>query len=395
MKNKEHLRFITPSYMKLFSFRQRYLINFFTHVLVFGFGFVIGIPLTFYLYETLSINFQIQRILLPSYGPNSKFSPPLVITNSKSRKGLSDFLKPPRAMHDMSEEELLWRASMVPKINHPPFNHTPKVAFMFLTKGPLLSAPLWERFFKGNKGLYSIYVHSLPSFSGTVLPSSVFHGRRIPSKEVKWGENNMVKAERCLLANALLHFSNQRFVLLSESCIPLFNFSTIYTYLINSTKNFIEAYDMPDKVGRGRYNPKMKPLVRLSQWRKGSQWFQIDRELAVEIVSDKLYFPVFKKYCNGKCYSDEHYIPTLVNIKFWKRNSKRTMTWVDWSKGGPQPSRYNGKDVTSDFLKHIRSRRTCEYNGHTTNICYLFARKFTSDALDRLLSFASNIMQFN
>ncbi|CAL0322235.1 unnamed protein product [Lupinus luteus] len=319
-----------------------------------------------------------------------------VITNSKSRKGLSDFLKPPRAMHDMSEEELLWRASMVPKINHPPLNHRPKVAFMFLTKGPLLLAPLWERFFKGNKGLYSIYVHSLPSFNGTVPPSSVFHGRRIPSKEVKWGENSMIEAERRLLANALLDFSNQRFVLLSESCIPLFNFSTIYTYLINSTKNFVQAYDnISGKVGHDRYNPKMKPLVSLSQWRKGSQWFQIDRELAVEIVSDNLYFPVFKKYCNGKCYSEEHYIPTLVNIKFWKSNSKRTMTWVDWSKGGYHPSRYNGTDVTADFLKRIRSRRTCEYNGHAINICHLFARKFTSDALDRLLSFASNIMQFN
>ncbi|KAE9600262.1 putative glycosyl transferase, family 14 [Lupinus albus] len=216
MKNKGHVRLITSN-MKLFSFGQHDLINFFTHVIVFGFGFVIGIALTFYLYETFSINFQIQQFLLPSYGLKSQFSPPFlpsstspqilnsttindstsnihsknsssmtnhkrVIKNSKPRKGLSDFLKPPRAMHDMSEEELLWRASLVPKINIPPFNQTPKVAFMFLTKGSLHLAPLWERFFKGNKGLYSIYVHSQPSFNGTVPPSSVFHGRRIPSK---------------------------------------------------------------------------------------------------------------------------------------------------------------------------------------------------------------------
>ncbi|KAJ1405728.1 Glycosyl transferase, family 14 [Sesbania bispinosa] len=205
----------------------------------------------------------------------------------------------------------------------------------------------------------------------------------------------MIEAERRLLANALLDFSNQRFVLLSEACIPLFNFSTIYTYLMNSTQTFVEAYDLQGNVGRGRYSPKMRPLIRLSQWRKGSQWFQIDRALALQIVSDQHYFPVFKKYCNPQCYSDEHYLPTLVSIKFWKRNSNRTLTWVDWSRGGPHPSRYIRTDVTVDFLNSIRYGSTCEYNGKITNICHLFARKFTPHALDRLLRFAPKLMQFN
>ncbi|RZC02165.1 glycosyltransferase BC10-like [Glycine soja] len=312
-----------------------------------------------------------------------------------TRVGLREFLKPPMAMHDMSDEELLWRASMVPMVHKLPFKQTPKIAFMFLTKGPVLLAPLWQRFFKGNEGLYSIYVHSYPSFNETVPESSVFHGRNIPSQEVRWGENSMIEAERRLLANALVDFTNQRFVLLSESCIPLFNFSTIYTYLMNSTKTFVEAYDLPGEVGRGRYSPQMRPQIRLSQWRKGSQWFQIDRSLALQIVSDHQYFSVFKKYCKPSCYSDEHYLPTLVSIKFWKRNSNRTLTWVDWSRGGPHPSRYFRTDVTIEFFNKLRFGRSCEYNGRTTNICHLFARKFTPHALDRLLRFAPKIMQFN
>jgi len=214
-------------------------------------------------------------------------------------------------------------------------------------------------------------------------------------QEVKWGENSMIEAERRLLANALLDFSNHRFVLLSESCIPLFNFSTIYNYLMNSKKTFVEAYDLESAVGRGRYNNKMSPLIKLSQWRKGSQWFQIDRSLALHIVSDKLYFSMFKNYCNPPCYSDEHYLPTLVSIKFWRRNSNRTLTWVDWSKGGPHPSKFIRTDVTIDFLERLRFGSTCEYNGKTTNICHLFARKFTPHALDRLLRFAPKLMQFN
>lgn len=203
MKYKQQEASTAASYMKLFSVHQPYLFNIFTHVLVFGSGLLIGITLTFCL-RNFSLNFQIQQFLLPSsFGlkPQLSPSPPIISTNNVSisnnhikkpssminhkrvtRKGLSDFLRPPMTMHDMGEEELLWRASMVPKIHKPPFKHNPKVAFMFLTKGPVLLAPLWERFFKGNEGLYSLYVHSPPSFNGTVPQSSVFHGRRIPSK---------------------------------------------------------------------------------------------------------------------------------------------------------------------------------------------------------------------
>ncbi|RDX67841.1 hypothetical protein CR513_53238, partial [Mucuna pruriens] len=391
MKNKQQEGSLGAA--KLVCAPPHTMFNLFSHVLLFASGLLIGITLTFYLKE-LSLSFRFHQLFLPSL-------PPSISTSNNhttfTRHGLRDFLRPTKVvMHDMTEEELLWRASIVPRIKELPYKHTPKVAFMFLTKGPVLLGPLWERFFKGNQGFYSVYVHSHPSFNDTLVPpTSVFHGRRIPSKEVRWGDFNIVGAERRLLANALLDMSNQRFVLLSESCIPLFNFSTIYNYLMNSSKTFVEAYDKPGAVGRGRYSPRMRPLVRLSQWRKGSQWFQIDRALAIEIVSDQQYFPLFKKHCRNGCYGDEHYLPTFVSIKFWQRNSNTTLTWVDWSRGGAHPSRFMRTDVTPDFLMSLRHGRTCKYNGNTTNICHLFARKFMPQALDRLLRFAPRIMQFN
>lgn len=85
-------------------------------------------------------------------------------------------------MHNMSDKELLRRASMVPQIEGYPLDILPKVAFMFLTKGPLPLAPLWELFFKGHQGFYSIYVHTHPSYNDSWPQSSVFYGRRIPSQ---------------------------------------------------------------------------------------------------------------------------------------------------------------------------------------------------------------------
>lgn len=214
----------------------------------------------------------------------------------------------------------------------------------------------------------------------------------ITMQKVEWGKVNMIEAERRLLANALLDFSNQRFVLISESCIPLFNFSTIYSYLMNSTQNYVMAYDDISAVGRGRYRTQMSPTITLKQWRKGSQWFEMDRELALEVVSDRTYFPIFQKYCKGySCYADEHYLPTFVSVKFWERNSNRSLTWVDWSKGGLHPTKFVRPEVTAEFLENLRNKK-CKYNGNNTNVCFLFARKFLPTALTRLMRFAPRVM---
>ncbi|KAL7590759.1 hypothetical protein Lser_V15G37128 [Lactuca serriola] len=386
MKNNQNT--VVPP-LKLFNapFQPSNLLSL---ILFFAFGLCFGILLTF---QLKNVSFNLLFNEFPLYTTtNTTALPPPPTQNMR----LEDFIHPSKIMHQMTDQELIWRASMVPKVRNYPFHRTPKVAFMFLTRGPVLLSPLWERFFKGHNGLFNIYVHCSDSFSNRTEPKhSVFHGRRIPSKEVQWGKVNMVEAERRLLANALLDFSNQRFVLLSEACIPLFNFSTVYSYLINSNQNFVESYDLMGPVGRGRYSRKMHPTIKLQEWRKGSQWFEMDRDLALEVISDKTYFPVFQKYCNGSCYADEHYLPTFVSKKFGARNSRRTLTFVDWSKGGPHPARYTRYDVTVQFLEKLRSDSHCEYNGRKNYTCHLFARKFTPHALDRLLRIAPKVMQFN
>ncbi|KAL1295922.1 hypothetical protein HN51_056738 [Arachis hypogaea] len=387
------------SVSKLFN-AQLHFVRFLTYILILGFGVTIGVIFSFYLKDcTFSLQFtQLSVSALPRKASMQPPPPPPPITETQtsnhSHVGLKEFLKPPPIMHDMDDKELMWRASMSAKIPEYPFDRVPKVAFMFLTRGPLFFAPLWEQFFKGHEGYYSIYVHSNPSFNASQPEkNSVFHGRRIPGKEVQWGNVNMVEAERRLLANALLDVSNQRFVLLSESCIPIFNFTTVYSYLMNSTQNYVMAYDENSPVGRGRYSIRMLPDVSLRQWRKGSQWFEMDRELALEVVSDRKYFPIFQQYCRGSCYADEHYLPTYVSINFWEGNSNRSLTFVDWSRGGPHPATFMRSEVTVEFLEKLRSKR-CQYNGNSTNVCFLFARKFLPNTLSRLLNLAPEVMHF-
>ncbi|KAF4400856.1 hypothetical protein G4B88_004399, partial [Cannabis sativa] len=409
MATKPEKEYPVTSFPKHFTLQMN-LPGLISHFLIFGSGLALGITLSFYIKDLPLINFHYRQqplLLTTATPPLSKQNPPLIFspptlpsllipkqtvfsntTSSRTtpaRIGLTEYLKPPNVSHDMDDDELLWRASMSPKLRKTPFRFTPKIAFMFLARGALPLAPFWDRFFKGHEGLYSIYVHSDHSFNDTVQQNSAFYDRRIPSKNVRWGDPNMMDAERRLLANALLDYSNQRFVLISESCIPLFNFSTVYNYMMDSTKTFVESYDLPGAVNQGRYNIRMRPQIRLHQWRKGSQWFQLDRAISIEVVADQKYFPVFKRFCHGSCYTDEHYLPTFVSIRFCRRNSNRTLTWVDWTRGGPHPTRFIRQDVTVDLLKRLRHGSKCEYNGKHTNVCHLFARKFLPNTLDRLL----------
>lgn len=205
----------------------------------------------------------------------------------------------------------------------------------------------------------------------------------------------MVDGERRLLANALLDFSNERFVLLSESCIPVYDFATVYDYLISSEHSFVQSYDDPSGNGRGRYRGGMQPDIKLSQWRKGSQWFEINRQLAIQIISDEKYLSIFRRHCKPPCYPDEHYIPTYLNMFSGSLNSNRSLTWVDWSKGGPHPATYEGVNITENFIRLIRNNGTnCVYNNKLNSVCYLFARKFASSALEPLLNLSSSLMRF-
>ncbi|EPS73540.1 hypothetical protein M569_01216 [Genlisea aurea] len=310
---------------------------------------------------------------------------------------LESFLRHRNLSHRMTDDELFWRASLVPQKMEFPFKRVPKVAFMFLTRGPLPLLPLWERFFAGqDTEMYSVYVHALPGYVFNLSTSSVFSQRQIPSQHVEWGSISLVDAEKRLLANALLDFSNERFVLVSESCIPIYDFKTVYRYLVGSKQSFIQSYDDPSRQGRGRYSSWMKPYVRLSEWRKGSEWFEMHRDLAVRIVSETKYYSVFRRYCKPSCYPDEHYIPTYVAKFYGILNANRSVTYVDWSLMGPHPATFTAANVTRGFIESLRSNATrrCSYNAGTTPVCFLFARKFDSGALQPLLDVASGTMGF-
>ena len=216
-----------------------------------------------------------------------------------------------------------------------------------------------------------------------------------------WGDITLVAAERRLLANALLDLGNERFVLLSESCIPLYNFTTVHAVLAATDTSFVEAIVTParhDAVFAARHD------ITAARWRKGAQWFEVDRGLALEVVSDGTYYPTFRDHCAGRraCLMDEHYLPTLLSVLAWPRGANRTLTFADWDRRrrtGFHPHAHQAEEVTAGLIGEIRSGEragaNCSaYRDAASGVCYLFARKFMPDTLETLLRLAPKVLGF-
>ncbi|KAF1893780.1 hypothetical protein Lal_00002307 [Lupinus albus] len=266
---------------------------------------------------------------------------------------------------------------------------TSKVAFLFMTPGSLPFEKLWHKFFQGHEGKFSIYVHA--SKEKPVHVSRYFVGREIHSEPVGWGKFSMVEAEKRLLAHALLDPDNQHFALLSESCIPVRHFEFVYNYLL--------------------YIHHMLPEVEEKDFRKGSQWFTMKRQHAIIVMADSLYFTKFKYHCRPgmeggrNCYSDEHYLPTFLNMVDPGGIANWSVTYVDWSEGKWHPRSFSAQDITSNLMKYFTSidesphitsdpQKTvlftpCMWNG-SKRPCYLFARKFYPETIDKLIHLFSN-----
>ncbi|XP_047311971.1 glycosyltransferase BC10-like [Impatiens glandulifera] len=348
--------------------------------------------------------FLVFAYIYPPHNPAACY-----LFSSTGCKGFSNWL-PLGPAREFSDDEIASRVVIKDILSTPIVRSmNPKIAFLFLTPGALPFEKLWDKFFQGHEGRFSVFVHA--SNAKPVHSSRYFANREIRSDEVVWGRISMVDAERRLLANGLKDPDNQHFVLLSDSCVPIRDFDFVYSYLMYTKVSFIDCFEDPGVHGSGRYSEHMLPEVDKRDFRKGAQWFTMKRQHAVIIMADSLYYSKFRDYCkpgmvDGRnCYSDEHYLPTFFNMLDPDGIANRSVTNVDWSEGKWHPKSYRAQDVTHELLKNMTSidmsehvtseekkqhlNSPCIWNG-IQRPCYLFARKFLPETLDNLMILFSN-----
>ncbi|KAA8524725.1 hypothetical protein F0562_011148 [Nyssa sinensis] len=217
------------------------------------------------------------------------------------------------------------------------FEGSPKIAFLFLVHENLPLDFLWHSFFK-----------------------------------VAWGESSMIEAERLLLEAALDDPANQRFVLLSDSCVPLYNFSYINNYLMSSPKSFVDSFL---DVKEFRYNPMMSPVIPKHKWRKGSQWITLVKRHAEVVVDDEIVFPVFKKFCKfSYCF--------LKNLLGEGIQTDGTLLHSIMPNNSHEQIK-KIKDINYVYYESEHQNEWCRANSILAP-CFLFARKFSRGAAMRL-----------
>ncbi|KAM7280712.1 hypothetical protein ACFE04_007846 [Oxalis oulophora] len=304
----------------------------------------------------------------------------------------------------------------------------PKIAFLFIARNRLPLDMLWDSFFKGYDSSFSVYVHSRPGFlfNKATTKSVHFLNRQINnSTQVEWGEATMIVAERILLKHALQDPFNERFVFVSDSCIPLYNFTYTYDYIMATPTSFVDSFSDSKE---GRYNPKMDPIIPVQNWRKGSQWVVLTRKHAETVVNDTTVFPMFQLHCKRKslpefwrdrpfpadnskehnCIPDEHYVQTLLAQEGLEQEiTRRSVTYSSWDlsstkdreRRGWHPMTYKYSDATPMLIQSIKDidniyyeteyrREWCTSKGKPSG-CFLFARKLTRPAALRLLNMDS------
>lgn len=111
-----------------------------------------------------------------------------------------------------------------------------KIAFIFITIGDLRQPDLWGRYFDGNWDKASVYIHS-KNPSEIKTPWILENSTIVSSVDNAYGyiTEASLHASRIALGDPRIC----KFVLLSESCIPLRPFEDLYSRSINNEKESI------------------------------------------------------------------------------------------------------------------------------------------------------------
>lgn len=146
------------------------------------------------------------------------------------------------------------------------------------------------------------------------------------------------------------------------------------------------------------------PEVPFGDFRIGSQFFVLTRKHARIVVGDRRLWGRFKLPClkEDTCYPEEHYFATLMSMKDPRGCVNATLTHVDWrGRHDGHPRTYNASVVGPKLIMSLRKARP-RYggdgiNGSDSSVTkrrdpFLFARKFSADSIQPLLSMASDVI---
>ena len=204
-----------------------------------------------------------------------------------------------------------------------------KLALMFLTCDNHNQESIWNHFLEATSPKnYSVYCH--PKFPNQVTQK--FLKLNIIPENIKTNhaDISLVKATILLLKYAYQDPENKYFILLSESCVPLYPFQDIFDFLNAHNKSYIYYHSGSlNEEDRQRWKKlEDRNFVSLEKFLKQHQWMILNREL-VKIILQHNYVNIFSQLYAP----DEHYFINLlnkINPSLMDKVINQMTTFVNW-----------------------------------------------------------------
>ena len=222
-----------------------------------------------------------------------------------------------------------------------------KIRYVFNSNN-LTKPELWYEFLKEGNDRCNIYFHTKEK--DKVVQKFVSENQIEKYVHTKWGTSSLVTASNYLIEEALKDKTNKYFVLLSETCIPLYTFNYIYDKLFSSNKSYlytgltptrgVQVYEETLDIVYGKIKTPEK-LTSRDTIMRNSQWMILNREHA-EICIKHNYEDLFKNFR----VADEWYYWNVLN----KHDSNFKNTHIS--------------DVKPTFFKYDTEKYTNGYNPH-------------------------------
>ena len=216
-----------------------------------------------------------------------------------------------------------------------------KIAFIFLTYNNLKRPDIWNRFLDikdDNDNINnSKYINKFTIYNHAKEPEKItdilLKNKHIPEHiDTCWGCFASVEANILLLKEALKDPLNKKFILISESCIPIVSFDTLYLELMKDDKSRFIFWDTNNT--EYRYNDLIEPEFPINEFIKHNGQGLIFNRLHSNLLVNSL-IKYKNKWQNVGCV-DEHYFGNILKLldkNFDLNNNNKKSMFNNWHKG--------------------------------------------------------------
>ncbi|MHB2018624.1 MAG: beta-1,6-N-acetylglucosaminyltransferase [Candidatus Xenobia bacterium] len=196
-----------------------------------------------------------------------------------------------------------------------------KVAFLFLTVDDHRQGAVWEGFFR-DAAEPAIYCH--PKFPDRVTQRFL---RVIPETvDARHADISLVHATLLLLKYALQDVENEFLVLLSDSCVPLYDYARTCEIICERNQSWISYGQDHREEHRDRYHWLTdKDSFSFENFQKQHQWMILRRDHA-ELLLQHDHTAAFERIYAP----DEHYFATVLSKLGVLPVYNQMPTWVNW-----------------------------------------------------------------